>query len=205
MSELEKNVVVPQLRLGVFGWNDGFQESNIYPDDLPNEWRLTYISNMVDVVVIPFAELMAADQDTVEEWEDETHENLGFCISLPSSTMLLDSGCLGSEALRKLDLLQSRLVGILLDGEPPHDLSSDIPILQITDMIVDDSLMESVISLQGGDGVALLHASRKLLPVEMRTLIELLKKHDLDTLIFLPGPGLGGNLENAETISSLLG
>ncbi|MBC8519384.1 MAG: hypothetical protein H8D24_03120 [Gammaproteobacteria bacterium] len=202
-----KNIVVPQLRVGVFGWNSGFQESNLYPDDLPDEWRLTYISNMVDVVVVPFDELMDADQDTVEGWEDDTHENIGFYISLHHSQLLSDPGFLENQVLKKIALLHDRLVGILLyeDCEIPHDLFSNIPLFQMADIATNDSLMESVISLRGGDGVALLHASQELIPMEMRTLVELLKKENLDTLIFIPGPGLSGNIENAETISSLLG
>ncbi len=207
MSQTKQETVIPLLRLGLFGWRSGFSDSGIFPDDLPDDWRLTYLSNMVDRIVIPFETFNSADVDEIKEWEEDTHEQLGFFLSLSSSELSASSKVTEEEILKKLKLLQGKWLGVVLYGDDnfQYNFSSNIPVFRMVELSVDDPLMEVVVSLQGGDGVALLHASRELMPMEMRSLIELLKNQDIDTLIFVPAPGLGSNLDNAEVISSLLG
>ena len=52
--------MVPLLRVGTVGWGDpaeksaeledSFSESNYFPDDLPVDWRVSYISNEIDEI-----------------------------------------------------------------------------------------------------------------------------------------------------------
>ncbi len=208
----------PLLQLGLLGWGDGLQKSGFFPDDLPSEWRLTYLSNELDCVAVPLEGLHDLDPEMVEEWAEDTHDRFGFYLLLPGfNPRQEDQLHLFRNLLQQLEPLGEQLVGILVGADRTEsDISllqhmlqregrSQVPLCQLTDLHPEGLSEEGICSLQGGDGVALLHAERELTPMAMRRVVELLRSEGVNTLLFVPAEGLRVNLQSAETISELLG
>ncbi len=172
----------PQLKLGTVGWEQGFEQSGFFPEDLPQDWRLTYLSNELDRVAIPLSVLEAVEPEAVEAWAEDVHEQFGFYLLLPDEV----EGQRRERALRQLSPLEGQLLG------------------GITVQPVTLEGVEGVCSLQCDGAVAVVETRGELSPMAMRRLIERLNELEADTLLFVPGSGLVANLANAETITSLL-
>lgn len=168
----------PQLRLGTVGWNRGFEAAGFYPEDLPEEWRLTYLSNELDCVLIPAALLDSVDRETFEEWVEDTHERFGFY----------------TEEGGKQPSWVSELLGEQWLGNVSFEIVSDQALAA-----------EGIDQLQIGNQVAVVEVAGELSPMAMRKLLERLKIDQVDTLLWQPGPGLVTNLSHAQTIAALLG
>lgn len=218
MEQPSSEEKTPLLQLGLLGWSDGYQQSGFFPDDLPPEWRLTYLSNELDRVVIPAGALYDLNFKMVEEWVEDTHDRFGFYLLMPDlNPQQEDQLHLSQDLLQQLEPLGDRLVGILVGADRTvSDISllermlqregrGRTPVCQLADLQPEGLSEEGVCSLQGGDGVALLHAERELTPMAMRRVVELLKREEIDVLLFEPSEGLRTNLQNVETISLLLG
>ena len=175
----------PLLRLGTLGWSEGFESAHFYPEDLPQEWRLSYLSNEVDRVVISAAEVLAADEEQIEEWEEDTHEQFGFLLLYPSEDSL-------DPLLQRLRPLGEKLVGTIEESA-------------LESLSIDVASGEEIGQLRGGSGVAILMPREVLSPAAVRATVEALRAQDMDTLLIAPSPGFTANLSNFETISSLLG
>jgi hypothetical protein len=176
----------PQLKLGTVGWESGFEQSGLYPEDLPQEWRLTYLSNECDRVAIPLARLDGVDEAAVEEWAEDTHAQFAFYLLAPSGATAAQIG----RALAQLEPLAERLLGVVR-GEPCP--------LQGAEAAAE------VVQLRVDGEVALVETDKALSPMALRQLIEQLNRAGVETLLFVPGSGLVANLANAETIAALLG
>ncbi len=172
----------PQLKLGTVGWEDGFEQSGFFPEDLPEDWRLTYLSNELDRVAIPLSALDDLEEEDIEEWAEDTHQQFGFFLLLPEEVDAEER----EAALQLLAPLGEQLLGVVT----PQQLSIEA---------------EGVHALQCDGVVAWVETRGELSPMAMRQLIEKLNEIGADTLLFVPGTGLVANLANAETISSLLG
>ncbi|MBT8007729.1 MAG: DUF72 domain-containing protein [Gammaproteobacteria bacterium] len=186
----------PQLKLGTIGWEQGFEADHFYPDDLPEDWRLTYLSNELDRVAIPVLALQGVDEETVEEWEEDTHEQFRFYLWATSS----DTPSQVAEALEQLSPLGEKLCAVL--SEQPLTLNFSTVLLQPQTL---KETMGEIQLLSVGGEVAIVEAQQELSPMVMRELLERLKGQQVDTLLFVPEAGLIANLANAETISALLG
>jgi len=68
--------------VGATGWEFGPWEQSYYPEDLPEDWRLTYYSNDFPVVRLPTSRLAAASDNEVQEWLDETNGQFRFVVEL---------------------------------------------------------------------------------------------------------------------------
>lgn len=175
----------PQLKLGTVGWEVGFERSGFFPEDLPEDWRLTYLSNEVDLVAIPLAGLDGVEQEDIEEWAEDTHEQFGFFLLVSAQTTVEQQ----EAALQLLSPLGEKLLGVIAS--------------QASLSLEEDS--GGAYSLQYDGEVAWVEVAGELPPMAMRQLIEQLSEIEVDTLLFVPGAGLIANLANAETIASLLG
>lgn len=209
---------VPLLQLGLLGWSDGFRRSGFFPDDLPSEWRLTYLSNELDCVAVPAEALHGLNSEMVEEWAEDTHDQFGFYLFLADCNPRQGEQRYRFRGLlQQLEPLGDQLVGILVGADcMASDIAllqrvlqgegrQELPVCRLAELHSDGLSVEGVCSLQGGNGVALLHAKRELTPMAMRRVVELLKREGIDTLLFVPAEGLRANLQNVETISTLLG
>lgn len=180
-----KELNQPLLQLGTLGWSAGFETADFYPDDLPEEWRLTYLSNEVDRVALTVEVVLAADEEQIEEWAEDTHEQFGFLLLYPSGGPL-------DPLLQRLRPLGEKLVGA-------------VAVENMEPLTVDASFREEIRQFQGGDGVAILTPREILSPAAVRAVVERLRAREIDTLLITPTRGFVANLSNFETISSLLG
>lgn len=160
-----------------------------------------------------------ADAESIEGWAEDVHEQFGFFVAVQplESSFPSEHGEQLQRTLQKLEPLGEKLVGVMavaaagreepsqLDGLRHECDQLGVMFSQVDDMLADYSLGEGVISLQGGDGVALLQATDELAPMVVRKVVEVLRERDIGTLFFTPGLGVVANLKTVETISSLLG
>jgi len=93
------------LKLGCYGWNHASWAGRYYPDDLPEDWRLSYYANDFSCVLVP-AEYCA--QDDVSDWLDEVHEAFQFFIEWPQAAELQQ------QVIAACKKLQPQLGGIVV-------------------------------------------------------------------------------------------
>ena len=72
----------PGVHLFARGWEHAFWSGGFYPEDLPDEWRLTYYANEFGGVLVPAERWQAADETVLHEWIDDVHEKFLFYIEL---------------------------------------------------------------------------------------------------------------------------
>lgn len=66
-----------ELEVAAWGWlGEAWAES--YPDDLPEEWRLDYLSNARDAVVVPEADWRKQPPQTLLQWLQEAPAGFRF-------------------------------------------------------------------------------------------------------------------------------
>jgi hypothetical protein len=67
------------------GWAPGPDDA--YPDDLPEDWRLTYLANLLDAVLVPAELWSEAVPATLEQWLRDTPDGFGFYLEDPAGQM----------------------------------------------------------------------------------------------------------------------
>lgn len=75
------------LKVGTYDWIHPEWQSEFYPEDLPEDWQLSYYANEFSVVLVPEVKWSAKDVD-LEEWSDDVPENFLFylqCKQLPDN------------------------------------------------------------------------------------------------------------------------
>jgi len=68
----DKSIIV-----GACDWDRPEWLSTFYPDDLPEDWRLSYYANEFSAVLVPQAKWRAADVD-FEQWAEDVPEGFRF-------------------------------------------------------------------------------------------------------------------------------
>ncbi len=98
------------------GWDYPAWMGDFYPDDLPDEWRLTYFANEFSGVLIPRAEWEQADAEQFKTWVDEVSDSFRFYLELDSTVAT------------QVCLLTGRALGAALGGfvVPPGIEQSDL-------------------------------------------------------------------------------
>ncbi len=184
----------PQLRQGVVGWHNGFEGSALFPADLPTDWRLTYLTNEIHCVAIPQHQLEQADDDTVMEWEEEVHEQARFYLLLEEPAVEPDHYAL---LLQRLQPLRRQLLGVIAVTPQPHLSGLD-------GLSAAQWSQPYRASLWLGSGVALTDAAAPIPPQVARGLVERIRRDEIETLLWYPGPALLENIETVDTIALLL-
>jgi len=67
------------IRVGVCGWDQHHWQGVFFPDDLPDDWRLTYYANEFSAVLVPENEWRAADVDFAQ-WADDVPDDFKFYL-----------------------------------------------------------------------------------------------------------------------------
>ena len=68
--------------VGAWGWRHPEWEKDVfYPDDLPEDWQLSYYSNEFDLLVVPASYWSFAEEG--EDWLDEVDDDFVFYIEWP--------------------------------------------------------------------------------------------------------------------------
>jgi len=101
-----------EIRTGTCGWNHDDWVYAFYPDDLPDDWRLSYYSNEFDTVLVPVHGLDSITSQEAEQWYEDTRDDFLFFIKLPDSVNLCDPAL--SVFLDRIRPLGAKLGGILL-------------------------------------------------------------------------------------------
>ncbi len=96
---------LPALLLLSYGWDYGGW-SDFYPDDLPDEWRLTYYANEYRGVLVP-QERWSRLED-VEQWRDDVHGGFRFVLEYRHPSRKAEALLHGA-----IDLLADRFAGVL--------------------------------------------------------------------------------------------
>ncbi|VAW62000.1 hypothetical protein MNBD_GAMMA08-2907 [hydrothermal vent metagenome] len=65
------------IRVGACEWDHPQWLSHFYPDDLPEDWRLTYYANVFSTVLVPEAKWQAENVD-FEQWAEDVPDSFRF-------------------------------------------------------------------------------------------------------------------------------
>ena len=100
------------LRVGSVGWHHDAWQNSFYPEDLPEDWRLSYYANEFSAVLIPAGYLQREDCD-FEQWYEDVPEGFRFFLEWPGQTA-------DTALLEQCALLHNKLAGLVLStGMPP--------------------------------------------------------------------------------------
>jgi hypothetical protein len=128
--------------IAAYGWQQESWQETFYPDDLPDDWQLSYYSNEFSAVVIPQSLASAADASSYEAWADDVNPGFQFMVELPAagdiqavlqnSRLLKDAlaGWLvpaGHPQLEDICALQPALPVYLLNQQPDTVLPEQLP------------------------------------------------------------------------------
>jgi hypothetical protein len=99
------------------GWSHSSWYGSFYPDDLPEDWQLSFYSNEFSAVVVPASEWVGLDYVELERWVEDVPE--GFRFYLEIEALLTD----WEQTAGLLKPLGDQLGGILLR---PLDVDADL-------------------------------------------------------------------------------
>ena len=69
------------LNIGAYGWQHENWSGGFYPDDLPQDWQLTYYSNAFNCVLVPVEYWCEQEMPDCEEWLESVHDEFRFHIA----------------------------------------------------------------------------------------------------------------------------
>ncbi len=100
------------------GWLDLADAEHFYPDDLPDDWRLSYFANEFRASLLPAAIWTASDPLTISQWYEDVAPGFRFAAELAPTQPNKDTAQRLTPAAL-LDLLGSKLDGWLESRERP--------------------------------------------------------------------------------------
>ena len=108
---------------GSLGWDHPSLLQSFYPEDLPEDWRLTYYANEFSAVLLPRACWVGVSLEQLRVWRDDVSESFRFFF-------LIDGQCPDVQ----LDLLRQGL-GCCFGGvvKAPQKMGLDICVLPLQD------------------------------------------------------------------------
>lgn len=68
---------------GTIGWEHANWNGGFYPDDLPEDWRLSFYNTQFRCVYLPYPVWYQASDAVVASWLSETQEDFHFVLGLP--------------------------------------------------------------------------------------------------------------------------
>lgn len=68
------------IRLGAYGWRHKHWLNTFYPEDLPEDWQLTYYSNEFNTVLVPADYWQTNERLDCEHWLDSVHHSFRFFV-----------------------------------------------------------------------------------------------------------------------------
>lgn len=111
--------------LGAEGWLHPAWARDFYPDDLPEEWRLTYYNTQFRAVYLPYLIWSDASTAEIRQWVEDTQPGFRF---------VLEPGPQANADDTKASLLGNRL-GRIAAREDPHllwfDAQTDLKQLKV--------------------------------------------------------------------------
>ncbi|WP_455204654.1 DUF72 domain-containing protein [Kaarinaea lacus] len=83
-SALQK-APLPQILFGLRGWRHPQWIGGFYPEDMPEEWWISYYSNEFRSVLVPQEYFYNTSADQVQSWIDDTDKQFVFFAEMPLS------------------------------------------------------------------------------------------------------------------------
>lgn len=109
-----------ELFVAARSWAHPSWLGSYYPDDLPDDWQLSFYSNEFRAIVIPASEWIGTDPVEIERWIDDTHEEFIFFLEVEDP--LTD----WHDVNERTSCLGNQLGGFLLR---PREADADLSIL----------------------------------------------------------------------------
>lgn len=73
--------------VGAVGWRQPSWQGAFYPDDLPEDWLLTYYNTQFSAVFLPYSDWSAASDAQLAQWVEDSQAGFRFVLeSGPSSS-----------------------------------------------------------------------------------------------------------------------
>jgi len=79
LQQNESASIVRTIRVGVCGWDHEHWLGTFYPDDLPEDWRLSYYANEFSTVLVE-EDMWRSKLSELDEWADEVSEDFLFYL-----------------------------------------------------------------------------------------------------------------------------
>jgi hypothetical protein len=73
------------IYFGSVGWQHVQWQTSFYPDDLPEDWQLSYYNTQFRCVYLPCALWMDRTLSIAESWVADTQANFRFILELPDT------------------------------------------------------------------------------------------------------------------------
>jgi uncharacterized protein YecE (DUF72 family) len=73
------------ILIGARGWDYPGWHGRFYPEELPEDWRLTYYNNLLRAVLVPAEVWPGVTADTVRVWADDSDVNFRFIVETPAT------------------------------------------------------------------------------------------------------------------------
>jgi len=102
------------------GWELVADGAELYPDDLPTEWRLSYFANALGAVYLPAGGWLDQPEQTLSDWHDDVHS--GFRFFLECAPDLTDTS---HAVIRARRALGDRFAGLVCDELPCSLIAGD--------------------------------------------------------------------------------
>ena len=122
MPEHSDRAEVPSIHLGARGWEFQAWSGEYYPQDLPEDWRLTYYANDFSLVLVPQTRWVGEASEQGRRWRNEVSDGFRFYLELTD---------LRSATLARLsdwvDALGPALGGVLVPGALDGKLAARYP------------------------------------------------------------------------------
>ena len=122
------------LKIGARGWRHSQWSGSYYPDDLPEEWQLTYYANNFGVVLVPSEYWIPSKGYDSEEWSEAVSDNFRFYLECP----LLEDGEEIQRFQDQCNELDTLIGGVLIaDGVSLDGLELPCPVLRVPSIETD--------------------------------------------------------------------
>jgi hypothetical protein len=96
------------------GWWGLADAAAFYPDDLPDDWRLSYFANEYMAVYLPLQAWQAEPSAVLEGWQADVHAGFGFFLEWPYAA---DEAVDTAPILRAADALGDGLAALVQWGK----------------------------------------------------------------------------------------
>lgn len=132
---------------GAVGWEHPAWAGDFYPEDLPDEWQLSFYNTQFRCVYLPYERWSTASAEDIDRWLNETQDGFRFILQVPADKSEIDESNLRRFGVRgilenqadllwlegKQDLrdLAKRIQIALNGGIPVHLISRDGDLAQL--------------------------------------------------------------------------
>jgi hypothetical protein len=118
------------ILIGARGWDHPTWHGGFYPEELPEDWRLTYYNNLLRAVLVPGEVWPSVTADTVRGWVEDSDADFRFVIETPATLADPENVTAASvtEFLELLAPLGERLAGLL--WRIPDTVLCSVPTVQ---------------------------------------------------------------------------